>query len=391
MRPLKRLAILAAAATLVLGLTAALLPGAVPVQSAVVTRGPLRVTVQAAGRTRVQDRYIVSAPTHGQLERVALRAGDPVTAGQDLAWLVPAAPALLDARSHAEAQARVLASESAQAEARAQVERARVGLDHARAEAARVERLGQAVARQAVDAARFAVLAQEKDLALAERAAERAQREVDAARAVLTGAASARRGERLALRSPGAGRVLRLLRDSEGPVAAGTPIVEVGDPERLEAVIELLTSQAVRVRPGAPATLEQWGGREPLPARVAAIEPSGFTKVSALGVEEQRVVVVLVPGAGGWPGLGDGFHVEGRIVVHESQDALKTPSGALFRRGGSWAAFAVADGHAVERALDLGESNGDEVEVLGGLEPGDEVVLFPGDKVAAGVRVEPGR
>lgn len=393
MRTLKRLALAAAAAGLALGLTAALLPGAVPVEIARATRGPLRVTVQAAGRTRVKARYLVSAPAAGNLERVALRAGDPVSPGQELAWLVPAAPALLDARTLAESHARAAAAASAQAEAKTNVERARVGLERAQSEAARAERLAQsqAVARQAAEAAGYEVLSREKELALAERAADRAARELEAARAVLTGASGARRGERLAMRSPASGKVLRVLRDSEGPIAPGAPVLEVGDPADLEAAIEVLTSQAVRIRPGARATLEQWGGREPLEARVAAIEPSGFTKVSALGVEEQRVAVVLVPGPGGWPDLGDGFHVEGRVVVHEKADALKAPSGALFRRGGEWAAFALNDGRAALRTLRTGESTGEEVEILEGVREGDDLILYPGDKVAMGVRVEPAR
>jgi HlyD family secretion protein len=393
MRALKRIALVAAVAALALGLGAALLPGAVPVEIAPVARGPLRVTVQAAGRTRVKARFVVSAAAAGHLGRVALRAGDPVWAGQELAWLEPGVPALLDARALAESRARAAAAASAQAEARANVERARVGLEHARAEAARVERLAQAqaIAHQAAETAGYEVLAREKDLALAERAVDRAARELEAARAVLTAGSSARRGERLALRSPAAGRVLRVLRDSEGPIAPGAPILEVGDPADLEAVIDVLTSQAVRIRPGAPAALEQWGGREPLEAKVAAIEPSGFTKVSALGVEEQRVAVVLVPGPGGWPALGDGFHVEARIVVHEESDALKAPAGALFRKGGDWAAFALENGRAALRTLRTGESTGDEVEIVDGLREGDGLILFPGDKVAQGVRLEPAR
>ncbi|HEY3448948.1 MAG TPA: HlyD family efflux transporter periplasmic adaptor subunit [Myxococcales bacterium] len=400
MRPLKRI-LFAAVGLALAGLAVfALMPQPVTVELARVSRGELKVSVQGAGKTRVRDRYVVLAPASGRLERVGLRAGDPVAAGAPLAYVAGALPTPLDARSRAEASARVAASTSAQAEALAQVERCRVALSLARLEAQRARTLAksQAVSEQALSLAEHEALAREKELSLAERTVERAQRETDAARAVLVtsspgiggSGAGAAPGERIALTAPAAGVVLRVLREDEGPVAAGTPVLEVGDPSSLEAVLDLLTSQAARVRPGAPADLEQWGGRGALKAKVSVIEPSGFTKLSALGVEEQRVNVLLDPAAAGaFAPLGDGYHVEGRILVYQRADALKVPAGALFRHGGEWAAFLVDGGRAAIRPVQAGESNGEEVEILAGLSEGERVVVHPGDQVKAGVKVRP--
>ncbi|MGC4121004.1 MAG: HlyD family efflux transporter periplasmic adaptor subunit [Myxococcales bacterium] len=401
MRTLKRLILIAAGLALAGLAVFALLPQPVAVELAQVSRGELKVSVQGAGRTRVKDRYVVLAPASGQLERVVLRAGDPVTAGASVAFIAGALPAPLDARSRAEASARVAASTSAQDEALAQVERARVALSLARQEADRSRALAKssAVSEQALSLAEFEVLAREKELSLAERAVERTQRETEAARASLlppaaTGqggsGAAGPRSERVAVAAPATGVVLRVLREGEGPIAAGTPVLEIGDPASLEAVLDLLTSQAARVRPGAPADLEQWGGRGALRAKVSVVEPSGFTKLSALGVEEQRVNVLLDPAtAGAFAPLGDGYHVEGRILVYERPDAVKVPAGALFRHGGQWAAFLVESGRASIRAVQAGESNGEEVEVLAGLSVGERVVVHPGDQVRAGVKVKP--
>jgi HlyD family secretion protein len=391
-RPLKRTLQGLLGAALAAAVVLALLPRPIPVEIASASRGAMKVEIQGSGRTRVKQRFVVLAPASGSLERIPLRAGDEVEAGRAVAWIVPALPSPIDSRTRAEASARVAAAASAEAEARAQLERAKVALGFARQEESRALALAssQAVSRQAIEQARFQVTAHEKDLALAETSVERARREVVAYQALLGPVSGGKAGgDRLPVPAPAKGLVLRVLRDSEGPVAMGTPLLEVGSPSDLEAVLDLLTSQAARIRVGSTAMLERWGGPEPLRARVSAIEPSGFTKVSALGVEEQRVNVILEPIAPeGWQPLGDGYHVEGRILVHERADALKVPAGALFRLGGEWATYRVESGKAVVRTVKVGESDGEAVEILEGLAEGDRVVVHPSDKVSAGVAVE---
>jgi HlyD family secretion protein len=240
-----------------------------------------------------------------------------------------------------------------------------------------------------LDAAETAADASVHALEAAGAAVLRARREVQAAHALLE-ARPGPGGRGVAIRAPGPGRVLRVLQESEGPVAAGAPILEVGDPECIELRVDLLTSEAVRVRPGAMVDLVNWGGDRALPGRVRLVEPSAFTKVSALGVEEQRVYVLVDPdGPGAWAPLSDGYASDARIVVAERPDAVLVPSGALFRRDGGWAVFAVDGGRARMRALRVGDTSGDAVEVRDGLVAGERVIVHPGDKVRDGVRVRP--
>jgi HlyD family secretion protein len=235
--------------------------------------------------------------------------------------------------------------------------------------------------------AEFAARAAAEEVRAADSARRRALREVEAARATL-GAGGVGDGRAVPVIAPASGRVLRVLRESAGPVAAGTPLLEVGDPARLEAMVDLLTVDAVRVRPGARARLTGWGREGPLDARVLRVEPSAFTKVSPLGVEEQRVWVVLVPGeAPGWADLGDGFAAEVAIVVEELDDAVKVPSSALFRSGDAWAVFAVEAGVARERRVEVAARAARELAVASGLAAGDRVVLHPSDRVHDGTRL----
>ncbi|WP_242396432.1 efflux RND transporter periplasmic adaptor subunit, partial [Anaeromyxobacter oryzisoli] len=212
--------------------------------------------------------------------------------------------------------------------------------------------------------------------------------ELEAARAALAGVEGAARGERVLLRAPAPGRVLRVHRESEGPIAAGAPVMDVGDPSTLEVDVELLTAQAVRLAPGARAELLAWGGGAPLRGVVSRIDPAAFTKTSALGVEEQRVHVVVVPAGGaGWARLGDGFSVEARVVVSERPDAVKVPGSAVFRRGEGWAAFVVDRGRARLRHVEVGDAEGAEISVVAGLQPGERVVVHPSDRLADRARV----
>jgi len=383
------LVVLALAAGLAAAL--ALRPSALPVETAAARRGAIKEVVEGAGRARVRERYELAAPVPGALLRPALREGEPVKAGQVVATVVPAAPVPLDARSRAELSARVAAAEAGEAEARAGLERARLAEAQATADLARAEALaaGGSLAAADAEAARYARAARGEELRMAESARRRAEGERAAARAALGGAEAGGRGERVVLRSPVDGVLLRLLRESAGPLAAGTPVAEVGDPTALEIELDLLTTQAVRVRPGAAVEIVGWGGPTPLPGRVRRVDPSAFTKVSALGVEEQRVHVVVDPAGDplAWSRLGDGYAVEGRVVVAERRDALTAPAMALFRSGSRWAVFAVEDGRARLRLIDVAEQGDGEVAVTAGLAEGARLVLHPSDKLADGVRV----
>ncbi|MCC6213284.1 MAG: HlyD family efflux transporter periplasmic adaptor subunit [Polyangiaceae bacterium] len=381
---------LAAATALVL----ALLPAPLAVETATVDRGPLVVTVDEDGRTRVMNRHVVSAPLGGNVARIELRAGDTLRQGDVLARVVPLEAPLLDPRSRDQAQARLSAAEAARRQVRAGVDRARLAADYARREAERTRRMvaqGAVVGAEA-DRASLEERSRNADLAAAEFGVKVADYEVAMARASL-GALKARRDEReesLVVPSPIAGQVLAVLHPNEGVVQPGTPLLEVGDPAALEIVVDVLTADAVRITPGARVTLERWGGA-PLAARVRIVEPSAFTRVSALGVEEQRVNVVvdLDEPYERWSRLRDGYRVEAKIVVWEAAEVARVPAGALFRSGAEWAAFVIRDGRAVRTRVEIAHDDGSLVEVLSGVAPGDHVIVHPSDRVRDGVRVEP--
>jgi HlyD family secretion protein len=391
---LKRGFLVLLAAAIVGGATLAFLPQPVPVETAQVGRGPLRVTVDGVGRTRVRDRYVVAAPTGGHLGRIALRAGDEVAAGQELAWIAPPASPLLDARTRAQLEAQIATAEAAEAQARAAIEQAELTKSQAYRERERARALvaTQTLTQRELDAAEFELRAQARAVEAAELGAETAGRQVAAARATLAGFADGtpETAARIGVRSPAHGLVLRVYMENEGPVEAGTPLLEIGDPAGLELVVDLLTADAVRVAPGTRVEIDQWGGSGLLAGIVTRVEPSAFTKVSALGIEEQRVnaVVEPAPDGSGWPALRDGWRAEVRIVIWESGDALCVPSGALFREGEQWAAFVVEDGIARLRTTGVGHRGTSDMEVVSGLREGELVVLHPSDKLADGAEVK---
>jgi HlyD family secretion protein len=369
----------------------ALWPAPLEVEVASVAAGPLRVTVEGPGRTRVRDRFVVAAPAPGHLGRITLEAGDPVVAGQQVAVIRPATPVPIDDRTRREIQARLQGAGAAEAEARAALERARDAADHARREQARARTLAEGGSLPARDLESANAAAEESAHAveMAQSALRRAQGEREAVRAQLDPRAGPG-GAPVPVKAPAAGRILRVLQESEGPVAAGAPLLEIGDPSRLELRVDLLTTEAVRVRPGARVEIVHWGGEGVLAGAVRQVEPSAFTKVSALGIEEQRVYVLVDPlGGPGWAPLGDGFAADARILVSERAEALQVPAGALFRSDGSWAVFAVEEGRARLRKVQVGESSGEATEVTHGLAAGDRVILHPGDRIEDGKRVRP--
>ena len=374
-------------------IVAGLWPRAVPVEVAAATRGPLVVTVDEEGMTRVKHRHTVAAPVSGQLRRIDWKAGAAVEAGRTvLAVLETGAADLLDARMLAQAEARERAAQAARDGAEAQRERARAAARLAQAdfERAKTLREGRVVAAAEFDAAQARRDTAAQDARAAEFALQVAEADWQQARALLT-RGKAGGGEPVVITAPVSGRILRVLQESERLVPAGFPLVEVGDPTDLEVRIEVLSRDGVGIAPGAKVRLEQWGGAEPLQARVRLVEPSAFTKISALGVEEQRVYVVadFVDPVEKRPTLGDNYRVEARIVVWERPEALRAPAGALFQRGGVWQTYVVDGGRAVLRTVKVGRSNGVETEVVEGLAPDEQVVVYPGDKVADGTRVTP--
>lgn len=367
-------------------------PRAVPVEVGRVTRGPLVVTVDEEGMTRVKNRYLISAPVGGQLRRVDLKAGAIVEAGKTvLAVIEGGAADFLDARNQAQAEARVRAAEAAHSAAAAHRERARAARRMFAADFDRAKRLqaDNVLSAQEFDTAQLRMTTAEQDERAAEFSLKVAEFEWQQARAFLNRGQAGPSAEPLMVTSPVGGRILRVFQESARMVPSGFAIMEVGDATDLEVRIEVLSRDGVAIQPGARVLLEQWGGGEPLAARVRLVEPSAFTKISALGVEEQRVFVIadFTEPLERRPTLGDSYRVEARIVVWENPRALRAPAGALFQRNGSWQAFVVEGGAARLRIVRAGRSNGIETEIIDGVSEGAQIVIYPGDKVADGTRV----
>jgi len=364
-------------------IVAGLWPQPVRVETARISRGLLRVTVNEEGKTRIQHRYQISAPVTGLLRRIPFKPGASMQAGETLAAIDPIPPALLDARTRALFDARRQAT-------LAQLDKARATRAYAAMELLRITRLHTdgTLSTQELEAAQWRDLSTAREL----DAAESALREIEAELARFDPNPTSESGtETTEVGSPIHGRVLRVFEESSRVVTAGTPLLEVGDPANLEVVIEVLSRDGAIINPGTRVLLEQWGGEAPLEAVVRLVEPAAFLKVSALGVEEQRVNVIadIVTPLEQRRGLGDNFRVEGRIITWENQDVLKVPSGALFRRGSDWATFVVENGRAQLRTVSVGASSGMEAQILDGIEEGDEVIVYPGDRVKEGLRVTP--
>lgn len=392
----RNLVLVAVFVVLTAGLVAwALVPAPVVVEMSSVTRGAFEQTVDEQAKTRIRDHYVVSSPLAGELDRIALREGDDVAASSVIARLHPALPTLLDTRTEQELRRRVEAAQAAKERADTRVKQAQVGLEQSRLELGRSRKLAEskmvAQAKLESDELAFQMSEREVDSALAD--AHVAQHDIDIATAAVARAREA--GGRATepewpLRAPIAGRVLRVHQKSGGTVVVGTPLIELGDPANLEVLVELLTTEASQVVPGAVVRLDNWGGPVPLTGRVRRIEPWGFTKISALGVEEQRVNVLvdIVTDHSQWSSLGEGYRLDAHIRVYERSDALRVPTGALFRSGPQWSVFAVAaGGRARQTIVTVGRRNATFAEVLDGLKEGDRIVLYPGDMVREGVRL----
>ena len=379
----KRIGVGAAVALAAGGAIWLLRPAPLPVETAPVTRGPLQVTVDEEGETRVRDRYVVAAPVAGRVTRIELQEGDRVAVGAVVGRLL-AAP--LDARAREQAAGRVAQAEDAQRAADAGVSQAQAAAEQARRSCQRAQELAarKLIAPEERERAELDETTRARELESAQFRAQAAAHDVEVARAALLAGA----GTAIPLRSPVRGRVLRIPERSERVVLAGTPLLELGDPTKLEIVADLLSSDAVRVKPGDTMLIEGWGGGTTLRGRLRRIEPSGFTKLSALGVEEQRVNVigdfVDSPGA-----IGDRYRVEVRIVVWEGRDVLQVPTSALFRHGDAWSVFVIEGGRARQRDVRVGHQSAFATEVADGLREGDVVIRNPSDRIAEGLRVAP--
>jgi HlyD family secretion protein len=390
--------LVALGALLAAALAWALWPAAVGVDAAEVTAGPMAVTIDEEGKTRVKDVFVVSAPQAGTVLRSPLLAGDEVRKGKTLvALLRPSPPPFLDLRTRLEAKAQAEAAAAAVRLAEAELAQATSEQRFAEAELKRARALAasstvseRALERAEIDAAvrKAAVERAEASLAVRKREAESARaRLVDPEDETLSGAGDA--ACCVELRAPVSGRVLRVHQTSEQVVAAGTPLAEVGDTRALEVVVEILSADAVRVAVGAAVAIVDWGG-DRLQGRVQRIEAAGFTKVSALGIEEQRVRVIidLLPESLARHRLGHEYRVFTEIGVWHADNVLRVPLGALFRHRGEWVVYRIERGRARRVVLQLGQRNADHAQVVKGLAPGDRVILHPSDRVADGVRVE---
>jgi HlyD family secretion protein len=370
-----RLFWIAGGTLVVLAIAGSMLPDTLETDIVAVDKGDVRVEAVDEGRTRMHDVYVVSAPVTGRVLRVEVEPGDEVTAGSVVARMSRAAAGFLDTRSDLQARAAVTAAEAQLRSAAAEL--ALAEREHKRnVELVKSNLVSQAAADQS-----------EARLDAARAARDASSAEVARARSALLDASRTESGS-VDVKSPSAGRVLRVPQESEAVINAGTPILDIGDPSHVEVVAEFLSQDAVRMKPGARAQIENWGG-PPQPAVVERVEPVARTKISALGVEEQRTNVILqfTEAATDKP-LAHDFRVDVRVVVGEAKDAVRAPLGALFRRGDGWAVYKVVDGRAVVTQVEVAETDSRFRAIRSGLAVGDQVILFPGSAIEDGVRVK---
>ena len=386
MKRRNKIALAAGLVALALLVAWALRPQPVAVELAEATRGTFEQVIADDGKTRVRDRYVIAAPLAGRVERIRLQEGDPVRQDQVVALLTPTAPAFLDARTARELQERLGCAETLKVQAQR---------DQARNDLERQTRLSKEgfVSQTALEQARLSLRTMDRAVDAARYAEDAAGHEVRQAKAALTRYQSGEPGAKWEVTSPVSGAVLKVVQRSEAPVGLGAPLLEVADARSLEAIVDVLSQEAVAIRPGMPARLDLGAGVPPLAARVRLVEPAAFTKVSALGVEEQRVNVVLdfAEPLDKVQTIGDAFRVDARIIVFEEKNAIRVPVAALFREGEGFAAFVVEGDTARKRAVKAPRRNATEALVEEGLQPGEQVVVYPSDALREGARVEVAR
>lgn len=369
-------------------------PRPVPVEVARVERAPMRVTVEEEGQTRVKDRFVISAPVAGFLQRIELEVGDTLEQGQTLALLEPLRSEVLDPRSRARAEAQVAAARAALKAAEENVSAARAEAEFAQNEYARMKKLraGNTISEKMLDQAKSLARSSAAELQSADFAVEVARYDLEAARTSLQYSLADNAGTEslsVALKAPLHSRVLGVHHESEGVVTTGEPLLEIGDPAALEVAVDVLSADAVRIQPGSPVEFHRWGGDVPLEGVVRIVEPVGFTKISALGVEEQRVWVIadITSPQEQWQYLGDGYRVEAQFILWRSAEVLQIPASALFRHADGWAVYTYSDGRARRRSVGIGHRNGLAAEIISGLGEGEAVIRHPDDRIGDGVRV----
>lgn len=372
------------------------MPKPAPVDLVKASRGPLKVTVEEEGKTRVKDRFVLSAPVAGFMRRINLDVGDRIQKGEILVELEPLKSTLLDPRSRAAAEAAV---SSAEAAVKAEEERMRAAAadsEYAERNLARIEKLqdGGYVAKDAVELAQAGAKRAAANLLSAEASVKVAKFELDRALTALRHSAAENtgiQGKIVTIQAPVSGSVLKLHRESEGVVQAGEPLMDIGDPTNLEVKVEVLSADAVKIKAGTPVLFERWGGSSILSGKVRIVEPAGFTKVSSLGVEEQRVLVIvdLTSSDQGEQRLGDGYRMEASFIIWEGKDVLQVPASALFRKHEGWAVFVAKNNKALLREVKVGHRTGLAAEILSGLTVGEEVISHPDNSIEEGTRIRP--
>lgn len=369
-------------------------PEAIEVETAIAVKGRFQRTIDEDGRTRLLDRYVVVAPMAGGVERSRLKEGDVVEAGETVAVILPAAPAMLDARTEQQQKARVATAEAAVERAQARIERSKVAIDQAKGDLLRSEQLAKQgfVSATKLEADRLTLKAAEKDGDTAKQDLHVATHDLDETRAALKQYQSpsvATRSKSWSVKAPIRGRVLRVAQSSEGVVNVGAVLLEIGDLSRIEVVAEMLTADALQLSAGTPVLMERWGGPGMLEGRVRVVDPAAFTKVSALGVEEQRVIVhvdITTPHEK-WRSLGDGFRLSVRAVVEDVSDVVKIPVSAVFPVAGKMAAFVTDGDRARQTSVEVGSRNGVEAWIKTGLKEGTGVVVYPPTRLSDGARI----
>ncbi|WP_373018785.1 efflux RND transporter periplasmic adaptor subunit [Thiomicrorhabdus sp.] len=370
-------------------------PQPVPIESTQVKRGPLTVTVEKEGRTRVIDRYVISSPVNGMTCRMHLKVGDEVTKGETLLGITPLESQVLDSRSRAQAEAQVAAARSALHAAKEQALAADAAAHLANDKVKRYKPLIEKglVSQETYDQANTESLTANASKRSADFNVEVANYELQAALTILEYSAAKPTDEpveRVPVKSPINGRILKVARKCEGPVTTGESLLEVGDPTALEVEVDVLSADAVKIKPGMTVLFDRWGGEQTLQGIVRNIEPVGFTKISALGVEEQRVLVIsdFTSPQEEWRRLGDGYRVEAKFILWHEDDVLQIPSSALFRYKGGWAVFVIEDDRAKLKTVTLGERNGLTAQVLSGLKEGEKIINHPSDAVEDGIALK---
>jgi HlyD family secretion protein len=371
-----------------------LMPSPIPVETAKVTSGRFVATVDEDGKAQIRNRYVVEAPLAGRSARIRLKVGDQVSHNDLITTIEPPAVPLLDSRSRREAEERLGTAEAARERARATVERTQAQAAQAQTDLTRAKTLVErnALTTQALERAELAMRVADRELRAAEFLDHASEHEVNQARALLAryGAGEQPPSESWNVTAPVAGVILKVFRESAAIVAPGTPLVEVGDSHDLEIVVDVLSTAAVEIMPGSVVSIERWGGAGNLAGSVRRVEPVAFTKVSTLGVEEQRVNVIIdiVSPRDAWKQLGDGYRLEARISVLTREDALIVPTGALFRTGSQWQVYVVSNGRAEIRPVEVLRRSGHLAAISSGLAAGEEIIIYPGDRVKPGASVQ---